>query len=136
MRYCLPTLLENGANMDETYITILDADSLVPSMYIEEVNKHISENLNNRHRFVYQPPQIFTRNEKECSFFVRLTDIMMSFLQTSNLVSTFNYTLAVSNYTISYRNLENIGFFDTCIFSRTEDIRTTSKSFWKNNGEI
>lgn len=63
VRYCTPTLLENGVNLDETYITIIDADSLVPSLYVKEINKHISENLENRHRFVYQPPQIFTRNE-------------------------------------------------------------------------
>lgn len=40
----MPTLLENGVNMDNVFITIIDADSLIPYLYVDQVNKHISEN--------------------------------------------------------------------------------------------
>ena len=44
--------------------------------------------------------------------------------------------MAVSNYTLSYRLLEKIDFWDTCEYSRGEDVRTSAKAFWKTNGEV
>ena len=136
VRHCVPTLLENEINMDNVFVTIIDADSLIPYVYVDRVNKHISENFSRRHKFLYQPPQVFTRNDKDCYFFVRLCDIIMSYMQTSSLYSICNYTIGVSNYTVSYRHLERIGFWDTCEFSRTEDFRIGSKSYWKTKGDF
>lgn len=53
----------------------------------------------------------------------------------SNLYSMFSFTLGVSNYSMSYRLLERIGFWDTCNFSKGEDMRTPAKAVWKTNGE-
>lgn len=60
----------------------------------------------------------------------------MSYVQVSNLYSMFGYTMGVSNYTISYRLLERIGFWDTCIYSKGEDVRIASKALWKTQGEV
>jgi hypothetical protein len=59
----------------------------------------------------------------------------MSFIQVANLYSIFNFTMGVSNYTISYRLLERIGFWDICKYSKGEDLRITSKAIWKTEGE-
>lgn len=59
----------------------------------------------------------------------------MSAMHCSQHYSFFNYTLAVSNYSISYRLLERIGFWDTCKYSKGEDIRIASKALFKTNGE-
>jgi hypothetical protein len=58
----------------------------------------------------------------------------MSWIHVANLYSIFNYTMGVSNYTLSYRLLERIGFWDTCIYSKGEDIRIISKALWKTDG--
>lgn len=130
-----PVLLENGINLDEVFITIMDADSLIPALYTDQVSKHIENNYEKRHTLIYEPPQLFTRNAAEVPFFVRTIDTMMSYMHFSNLFSIFGYTMAVSNYTLSYRLLERIGFWDTCEYSRGEDVRITAKAYWKTNGE-
>lgn len=67
---------------------------------------------------------------------VYLADIMMSYMHTSSHISSLDLTIGVSNYTVTYRHLERIDFWDTCIFSMTEDMRIVSKSYWKTNGQI
>lgn len=59
----------------------------------------------------------------------------MSYMHCSNLYSMFGYTMAVSNYSLSYGLLERIDFWDTCEFSRGEDVRITAKAYWKTDGE-
>lgn len=58
----------------------------------------------------------------------------MAFMHCSNLYSMFDFTLGVSNYSLSYRLLERIDFWDTCIYSKGEDMRTPAKAVWKTNG--
>ena len=60
----------------------------------------------------------------------------MSIMHCSNLFSLCGYTLGVSNYTLSYRILERVDFWDTCVYSRCEDIRFPAKAIWKSNGEV
>ena len=67
---------------------------------------------------------------------MRLSDIIMSYMHTSNLYTQAGWTIGVSNYTTSYRHLERIGFWDTCEFSRTEDLRIVSKSYFLTEGDF
>lgn len=59
----------------------------------------------------------------------------MSAMHCSQHFSFYNYTLAVSNYSISYKLLERIDFWDTCKYSKGEDIRIASKALFRTNGE-
>ena len=43
-------------------LTIIDADTWVPSVYIREVEAHLKNNWEERELLIYQPSQIFTRN--------------------------------------------------------------------------
>ena len=106
VQHMVPTLLEKGVDMDEVFVTILDADSLIPALYSDQVTKHIQENYESRHKYIYEPPQIFTCNAMESSYLISAIDTLMSFMHCSNLYSCFRFTIAVSNYTLSYRLLE------------------------------
>ena len=44
------------------FLTIIDVDSWAPNAYFDEMENHINQNYEKRHIFIYQPPQIFTRN--------------------------------------------------------------------------
>lgn len=101
---------------------------------MDQVETEIESNYEKRHNFIFQPPQYFTKNEKEVAFFVRIMDNLMSIMHCSNLFSICGYTLGVSNYTVSYRILERVDFWDTCVYSRCEDIRFPAKAIWKSNG--
>ena len=40
----VPKLIEKGIDMSEVFVTILDADSMVPALYTDQVTKHIQLN--------------------------------------------------------------------------------------------
>ena len=117
-------------------LTILDADSWAPNIYFDFVEEHLIKNYEKRHTFIYQPPQIFTRNNLDVPIFTRVYDMMHSFAHCSNLFSVFDITFPLSNYTLSYKLIKSIGFWDTCPDAIGEDFHTTQKAYWKTGGKI
>jgi len=121
---------------DAVFLTILDADSWAPNVYFDIMDEHIIANMDKRHSFIYQPPQIFTRNNLDVPVFTRVYDMMHSFAHCANLYSIFKVTFPLSNYTLSYNLIKRIGFWDTCPDAIGEDFHTTQKAFWKTGGDI
>ncbi len=83
---------------------------------------------------MFQPPQIYTRNNLMVPMITRVQDTMHSYLQCSNLFSVFDLTFPISNYTVSYSLMKRIGFWDTFAYAIGEDFHTAQKAFWKTNG--
>ena len=98
---------------EDVMVTVVDADSWAPDCYFNEVEDHIFSNFENRHSFIYQPTQIYTRNNLEVPVVVRTYDDMYSSLHASNQVSCSGVTFSFSNYTLSYSLIKRIGFWDT-----------------------
>lgn len=82
------------------------------------------------------PPQMFTRNCYEVPILTRVSDQFNSYMHASHLFSIFDITFALSNYTISYDYLQEVGFWDTCYDAVAEDYRMIQKAFWKNAGRM
>lgn len=80
---------------------------------------------------MYQPIQIFTRNNLDVPVFTRVYDILHSFAHMSNMWSCYDLTYSLSNYTLSYKLIKRIGFWDTCADAIGEDFHTMIKSLWK-----
>lgn len=108
----------------------------MPEMYIDEVDHHIEANLDSKYAYIYQPSQIFTRNHMEVPFLSRTYDQSHSLVHFCNLVTCFNASFPLSNYTLSYSLIKEIGFWDTCADAIGEDFHTTIKAFWKTNGQV
>ena len=117
------------------FLTIIDADSWVPPIYIDLLDEEIHKNYNERHINIYQPPQIFTRNNLDVPMLVRIYDIMHGYYHLGNLTSFLDLSSPLSNYTISYQLVKRIGYWDTCADAIGEDFHTFQKAFWKTNGE-
>jgi hypothetical protein len=83
---------------------------------------------------MFQPPQIFTRNNLDVPMMTRVHDILHSYLHFSNFFSFFDFTFPISNYTVSYKLMKNIGFWDTCADAIGEDFHTALKAYWKTEG--
>ena len=49
-------------NQNQVMVTALDADSWGPEVYFEEMDDYLAENIKNKDKIVFTPPQIFTRN--------------------------------------------------------------------------
>jgi hypothetical protein len=63
---------------------------------------------------IYQPPSIFGRNRMEVPNIVRVFDDMHSYAHFGNLLSTTKLSFPLSNYTLSYKLIKSVGFWDTC----------------------
>jgi len=105
---------------------------------VKEVEDHIfkDENYIKRHKIIYQPDQIFTRNHLDVPIFTRTYDQVHSCMHHSNLISAFDASFPLSNYTISFNMVKNMGFWDTCPDAIGEDFHTTIKAFWKYKGDV
>lgn len=127
-----------GIDPSKVWITVIDADSWVPAIYIDELERHMlnPENYPRREKFIYQPNQIFTRNHLDVPIFTRTYDQLHSCMHHCNLLSFFDAGFPLSNYTLSYNLIKRIGFWDTCPDAIGEDFHTTIKAFWKTKGEI
>lgn len=119
-------------------LTIIDADSWVPEIYIRELDDHLSQpqHLAERERYIYQSNQIFTRNHLDVPIFTRTYDQVHGSMHSNNTFSVFNVTFPLSNYSLHFSLAKNIGWWDTCPDAIGEDFHMTEKAFWKTQGRI
>ena len=87
------------------------------------------------HKSIFSPPQIYTRNNLDVPVVNRVYDIMHSFVHLSNLASVW-FSFPLSNYSLSYTLVKEIGFWDTCADAIGEDFHTCQKCYWKKEGDI
>jgi hypothetical protein len=97
-----PFLVREGIPPSKVFITIIDADSWVPPLYIDKVEEHLDGNADMEHLTILVPPQIFTRNYFDVPVFVRIYDHTHSFAHLSNMRSCMDLVIPISNYTLSY----------------------------------
>jgi hypothetical protein len=110
----------------------------VPAIYLREVDMHLTsgDNYARRHKFIYAPNQIYTRNHLDVPIFTRTFDQLHSSMHHSNLLSIFDASFPLSNYTLSFNMIKRIGFWDTCADAIGEDFHTTMKAYWKCHGDV
>jgi hypothetical protein len=117
-------------------LTIIDADSWVPEVYIRELEDHLIQpkHLQQRERYIYQSNQIFTRNHLDVPFITRTYDQVHGGMHSNNLLSLFSVSFPLSNYSLHFSLAKRIGWWDTCSDAIGEDFHMTEKSFWKTDG--
>ena len=81
-----------GINPDSVFLTIIDADSWVPAIYIKEMEDHMTkeQNYDRRHKFIYCNNQIYTRNHLDVPIITRTYDHLHSCMHHSNMLSLFD----------------------------------------------
>lgn len=62
----------------------------------------------------------------------RIADQFFSHAQLGNLISICDVGFPVSNYSVSFKLIKKIGFWDTCADAVAEDYHFTLKAFWKS----
>ena len=118
------------------FFTIMDADTIVPSLYIDEVDRAIKKEYSDRHSRIFTPPQLYFYNDQEASFLVRSMDNFHSLAHLYQLSNVYGISMPLSNYTLSYNLIKRIGYWDTCADAIGEDYHTTVKAMMKTHGEI
>lgn len=117
-------------------ITCPDADSWVPEIYIHEVERHYfaPENQEDRQYFIYCPNQMFMINNHDVPALNRTLDELHASVHSANMISVFDITFPLSNYTFSYTLIREMDYWDTCTDTIADDYHTILKSIWKTNG--
>lgn len=121
---------------DSVFVTVIDADSWAPGVYFDLVEEEIIKDYSKRYSMIFMPPQIFTRNHLDVPILTRVHDLLHGYAHCSNLFSFVKLSFPLSNYTLSYRLIKSIGFWDTCSDAIGEDFHTTQKAYWKTGGKI
>jgi hypothetical protein len=80
---------KHGINPNDVYITVIDADSWVPEIYIHEVQERIDTEYELRHKTIFEPAQMYTRNNLEVPITTRVYDLSHGAIHFTNLVSSF-----------------------------------------------
>lgn len=83
-------------------LTIMDCDSICPKEYPDQVNEYLYKNPADTHSVVFNPTQIFKRNDSDVPIFTRSFDDYHNFAHCNNTVSYFQFSSPFSNYTLSY----------------------------------
>ena len=77
-------------NPNNVFLAFLNADSLTPDVYFDHGRIYHQE-LRTRHMYIYQPLQIFTRNNLNVPVFTRVYNVMHSFAHCFNHNSVFYF---------------------------------------------
>lgn len=118
-------------NEESVFVTVIDVDSWVPDVYIDEIEDKINSNYDNRHNMYFQPSQIFTRNHLEVPMISRVYDQIHGSGQISSSFTLFGVAMPISNYSFSLKMIKDIGYWDTVDEAIGEDMHTYMKAVWK-----
>ena len=80
------------------------------------------------------PNQIFMINNMDVPVVNRTLDDLHASLHSAHMISCFDLCFPLSNYTFSYRMINEIGYWDTNTDSIADDYHTILKQVWKTNG--
>lgn len=67
---------------------------------------------------------------------IRTYDQLYSLMHYGNMLSVFDASFSLSNETLSFNLIKQIGFWDTCSMAIADDAHIILKAFWKTQGQI
>ncbi|MBS1890176.1 MAG: hypothetical protein JST59_02705 [Actinobacteria bacterium] len=137
--YCVERFKEvmpSTVVLDKVYVTIMDCDGMAPKEYIDEVNAAIYNNPEKSFKTLFCPSKFMQLNRKNIILPIRSLDDYQSMLQWGLEIPGADMALAVSNYTVSYKAVESMGFWDKHADAITEDIHIGLKGFFSRNEDF
>jgi len=123
-------------NSDNVFVTVIDADSIIPEIYIGELERKCQKDNLNIHDFLFCSPHVYSVNRKESMVLGRAFDTLYSFLHYVTMHSFSKISFPISNYTISYKTLKEINFNDVHQDCIAEDCHLTLKAISETKGRL
>ena len=74
-------------------------------------------------------------NNLDVPIFNRTLDDLHASLHAAHMISMFDLTFPLSNYTFSYQLITSIDYWDTCSDAIADDYHTILKAVWKTRGK-
>ncbi|KAI8799544.1 hypothetical protein BJ742DRAFT_845539 [Cladochytrium replicatum] len=135
VRTACGVLSRKGIPMKQMMVTVSDADSGIPELYISCLERAAADAVD-PYSVVYCPPIFFSRNAFSVPAPVRATDIMWSIMHLQNLANPRGLMFAASNYSLSMVLADKVGYWDTDFASIGEDMHMGLKCFFKTEGAM
>ncbi len=120
--------------MEEVMVTIIDADSWAPEAYFNKVEQLLRSKEHDFDKTIFCPSQINGRNCYETPTPARTFDELHQMATLGISYISKGTLLPMSNYSLSYSLLQQIGFYDTNADSIAEDAHTGMKAFFDSDG--
>lgn len=99
---------------DRVMLSIVDADTFMPEMYLKKVDEHLFFDEGIKDKSIFIVPNVYVRNEDDINPIGRVRDMMDSTQNISfNGFSLFDVRLPFGYYTMSYNLIKSVGFYDT-----------------------
>lgn len=120
--------------MKSMFLTISDADSAIPEIYIPALEKAVRES-EDPYMTMFSPPMVFSRNSMEVPAAVRVTDYMWSVMVAQNLSNARGINFPCSTYSLSMSLADKVGYWDTTFDGIGEDMHMFLKIFYTTGGQ-
>jgi len=123
-----------AVDRSSTMLTIVDADALVPFLYIQQLEA-VSSAQSDPTGNVYAGPVLFEQDTTGVPAMVRVTDYMWSGMALQNLNNWTGIGFPISNYSIPLALAHEIGFWDVWPDAIGEDMHMFIKAFFMTGGK-
>ncbi|KAI7869712.1 hypothetical protein BDF14DRAFT_1779827 [Spinellus fusiger] len=134
-RFGCKELVERGVDKSRVILTVTDADSAIPELYVHEVEEALVRS-DDPYCLLLAPPIFFSRNCFHVPAAVRVTDITWSAMVMSNLSNSCGMSFPCSTYSLSMALAERVDYWDTDADAVGEDMHMWLKCFFKTNGKV
>ncbi|KXS13977.1 hypothetical protein M427DRAFT_356362 [Gonapodya prolifera JEL478] len=138
-RSCTRELLLRGTPLAHCVLTILDADALLPSLYIPALERAMfptttssTTAAHDPYHSYYCPPTFFGRNCHDVPAVVRATDNGWCMMHAQNLKTGGGVMFPCSNYSVPATLMEKVGYWDTGFDAIGEDMHMGLKCLFES----
>ncbi|KAJ3333365.1 hypothetical protein HDU93_008577 [Gonapodya sp. JEL0774] len=122
-RACTRELMQRSIPLTHATLTILDADALLPALYIPALEAAMFHPSNaDPYYSYYCPPTFFGRNCHDVPAVVRATDNGWCMMHAQNLKTAAGVAFPCSNYSVPVVLAERVGYWDTGFEAIGEDM--------------
>ena len=129
-----------AASQDERYfsgtmVTVIDCDTLINEYYFYELERKATA-VANPHSVIFAAPAFFEINRGKVPCFVRAVDDLWSLAGAANIFSNSKLGFPISNYSLSLKMLDEMGYWDVDYDSVGEDFHTFIKATVKLDEDV
>lgn len=108
----------------------------MPEIYIGELERKVVNENKNIHDVMFLSPHVYAVNRMDSMILGRVFDNFYSFLHYITMPSLIGVSFPISNYTLSYNTLKEVGFNDVHKDAIAEDCHMTLKAISETQGRL
>jgi len=118
--------------LSQIVVTVCDSDSIFHPHYFAELTRQFATDPR-RHSLVWQPPILLDNDIWHTSAVIRLVTFFSNAITTGDYINPWEAKFPYSTYSISFKLLEEVNFWDPTIMA--EDVNIFMRAFFTKGGK-